>query len=324
MKSSITRKSNLPEIACPTCGDTLRPLPGEAIAPKTWHDCLRRCSGCELGLSNARTNPTVLFGDPRMNVPQEVRGGVLEILDRSLNERNRANKKIKFGYSTSEDALTWVVFKYLHDSGQLLKVLRRAGLPILDGDYRPHSLLLWGVPLPLNRTDNGRGWRIREQLETISDRLGENPISRTEPDVLLDLGESGIFIIEVKHRSPTDVKAAEYGGWERYYPPESPFPYAADMRASCCYELARNWRFGIELAAVSPRPFTLACLGPDGLFLGTGADDLRPFENCLPSEGSARFQKLGWNRLLGAIEEAPDWLVRYVEARGYTISAEGR
>lgn len=74
MKSSITMKQALPEIACPNCGGTLLPLPGEAIAPKTWHDCLRQCSKCKLGLSNARTNPTVLFGDPRMNIPEEVRG----------------------------------------------------------------------------------------------------------------------------------------------------------------------------------------------------------------------------------------------------------
>ena len=61
-----------------------------------------------------------------------------------------------------------------------------------------------------------RGWRVREQLESIAKRFGEDPRSRTEPDVLLDLGESGIMIIEVKHRSPTDLKATGYGGWDEW------------------------------------------------------------------------------------------------------------
>jgi hypothetical protein len=159
---------------------------------------------------------------------------------------------------------------------------------------------------------------MRGRLETIADRLGESPRSRTEPDVVIDLGDSGLIIVEVKHRSGTDVKSSGYAGWDRYYPAGSPIPHAAAIRASGCYELARNWRLGTELAAEPLRPFTLACLGPDGLFLEEGAEILRPFEAGLPSVETARFQKLTWNALLGSIEGAPEWLVRYVEARGYT------
>lgn len=324
MISGSTIGRTLPEMGCPACGSILHPRPGAAIAPTTWRDCLRRCLRCELGLSNARINPTVLFNNPRMNVPPEVRGGVIEALALALNVRNRANKTVKFGFSTSEDALTWTVFTFLQGSGQLLEVLRRAGLPIPDGVSLPVALLLWGVPIPMGRMDYDRGRGLRDRLETISDHLGEDPRSRTEPDVVIDLGDSGLLIIEVKHRSRTDVKPSNYGGWDRYYPAVSPLPHATAIRASGCYELARNWRLGIELAFVPPRPFTLACLGPDGLFLGAGAEALRPFEAGLPSEGTARFQKLTWNALLGAVEQAPDWLASYVKARGYTISAEGR
>ena len=172
----------------------------------------------------------MLFNDPRMNVPREVRVGVIEALGLALNVRNRANKKVKFGFSTSEDALTWTVFRHLHETGTLLNSLRRAGLPIPDGAARPEALLLWGVPIPPDRAGDDRGWRLRARLESIADRLGENPNSRTEPDVVIDLGEAGIFIVEVKHRSPTDVKAAGYGGWDRYYPAGSPLPYAASVR----------------------------------------------------------------------------------------------
>ena len=314
----------LPQMGCPACGNILHPRPGAAIAPATWRDCLRRCLRCRVGLSNARNNPTVLFDDPRMNVPPQVQGGVVETLALAVNERNRANKAIKFGYSTSEDALTWTVFKHLIDSGQLVGVLRRAGLSIPDLASRPVAVLLWGVPIPLDRENNEEGWALRARLQSIADGLGENPLSRTEPDVVIDLGDLGVLIVEVKHRSGTDVKPSRYAGWDRYYPAHGPIPYAASVRASGCYELARNWRFGLELAAGPPRPFTLACLGPESLFRGRGAEVLRPFEACLPTEATARFQKLRWDELLRAIPRPPDWLVNYVEARGYTLPTEGR
>jgi len=324
MISGSTIRRTLPGVGCPACGSILHPRPGAAIAPTTWRDCLRRCLQCELGLSNARINPTVLFNDSRMNVPPEVRGGVIETLALALNVRYRANKKVKFGFSTSEDALTWTVFTFLQGSGQLLEVLGSAGLPIPDGVSLPVALLLWGVPIPMGRMDYDRKWRLRDRLETISDQLGEDPRSRTEPDVVIDLGDSGLLIIEVKHRSGTDVKPSNYAGWDRYYPADSPIPHATAVRASGCYEMARNWRLGTELASEPPRPFTLACLGPEGLFRGAGAEIIQPFEDCLPAEGRNRFQKLTWKSLLGEIRQPADWLVRYVEARGYTISAEGR
>lgn len=142
MTSGIAIGRNLPKMGCPACGSILHAMTGDAIAPTTWRDCLRRCLRCELGLSNARNDPTIVFGDPRINVPPEVRGGVLETLALAINERDRANKAIKFGYSTSEDALTWTVFKHLHESGTLLNVLRRAGLPIPDGATWPEGMLL--------------------------------------------------------------------------------------------------------------------------------------------------------------------------------------
>ena len=201
MRIGSTIRRPLPEVGCPLCGDILRAGPGEAVAPASWRDCLRRCPECEVGVSNARSRPTVLFNDPRLNVPQEVRDGVLETLALALNERNRANKRTKFGFSTSEDALTWAVFKYLHASGQLLDVLRRAGLPIPGRAPRPEAALLWGVPIPPDRAGDDRGWRLRGRLQAIADRLGEDPRSRTEPDVVIDLGPDGVVVIEVKHRS---------------------------------------------------------------------------------------------------------------------------
>jgi hypothetical protein len=324
MRSGITIRRHLPRVNCPVCYDVLQARPGGIVKAQSWLDCLRRCLKCEVGFSNARTNPTVIFNDPLMNIPQQVQEGLLETLGSALNERNLTNKKTKVGFSTSEDALTWTVFKYLSDSGQLMGVLRQIGLPITDRATSIEALLLWGVPIPIEGKVNNCARRLRKRLEAISDQLGEDPRSRTEPDVVIDLGRDGVLIIEVKHRSGTDVKAGDYVGWDRYYPTSSPLPYASSMRGSFCYELARNWRFGLELAAKPSRPFTLACLGPDELFCGEGARIIRPFEACLPMDGTARFQKLRWGTLLGAISKPPRWLVQYVESRNYTILTEGQ
>jgi hypothetical protein len=156
-------------------------------------------------------------------------------------------------------------------------------------------------------------------LESISDLLGEDPSSRSEPDVIIDLGEYGLFIIEVKHRSGTDLKTVDYAGWDRYYPGDSPLPYAAAMRSSECYELSRNWRFGLELSANPPRPFTLAYLGLDSLFRAPGNSPLATFQASLPIEGQARFTTLTWDRLLRSTSEMPHWLADYVRSRGYNV-----
>ncbi|WP_145275524.1 nuclease-related domain-containing protein [Tautonia plasticadhaerens] len=248
---------------------------------------------------------------------------MLETLVNALNERNQRNKGTKFGFSTSEDALTWTVFRYLFDSGQLLGVLRGAGLPVPDRENRPESMLLWGVPVPLDRDANKAGWLLRDRLVAISDDLGEDPKSRTEPDVVIDLGADGVIIIEVKHRSGTDLKKPTYSGWDRYYPADSPLTYSGAVRASCCYELARNWRFGLELSADPARPFTLACLGPEALFRGKNEEVLRPFEASVPATGTALFRKIRWDALIGTINEPLDWITDFVETRGYRCGGDG-
>jgi hypothetical protein len=314
----------LPPLPCPVCGNLLLPQPVQPDAANDWQFYLRRCDNDQLCYSDAFHNPTLIYGPPQdRNLPEQIRDGAHATLDQALNVWNRPRKTNLFGYSTSEDALTWTLFKFLNDSGRLTRVLQRAGLPIPDDVSRHEALLLWGVPMPLDRHTNPSGWALRTSLENLSDGLGEDPASRTEPDVLIDFGGHGVFIIEVKHRSGTDLKKLEYAGWDRYYPATSPPSYAASMRASECYELARNWKFGLELTAATPRSFTLAYLGPDSLFRGGGARVLRPFEDCLPTEGLARLQKIGWNTLLGAITDPPEWIVRHFEAKGYSF-AKGR
>jgi hypothetical protein len=177
-------------------------------------DCLRRCEPCGIAASNA-ANPqavTYIYRDPLDNIPIESRAGASEALDRALNVRNRESKRRRFGFSTSEDAVTWVVFTYLLRSGQLLAALARAGLIRDETSTTVPTLLLWGVPV-----DSGApGATIQKRLSDLCVSLQEDPNSLSEPDVVLDLGEDGLMFIEVKYLSGNDLKEADYPGWSKY------------------------------------------------------------------------------------------------------------
>ena len=111
-------------------------------------DCLRRCEPCGIGASNAADPEAVTYihRDPLENIPIASREGVSEVLDQALNVRNRGSKRLRFGFSTSEDAVTWVVFTYLLRSGQLHAALRRAGL-IGEEIWTTHRLSSCGALL---------------------------------------------------------------------------------------------------------------------------------------------------------------------------------
>ena len=89
-------------------------------------DCDRWCELCGIGASNAADPKAVTYihRDPLGNIPVESRGGAVEALGHAFSVRNRESKRPRFGFSTSDDAVTWVVFTDLLRSGQLLGTLR--------------------------------------------------------------------------------------------------------------------------------------------------------------------------------------------------------
>jgi hypothetical protein len=136
----------LSPLPCPLCGKVRSHSPqiGKARAAYGIDDCLRKCTPCKVGYSNARVQPTVIYGDACASVPIEVRDGLIGVLSNALNVRNRSSKLAKFGFSTSEDALTWTVFSYLAAQGLLCDALLECGVSFAD---RSPALLLWGVPV---------------------------------------------------------------------------------------------------------------------------------------------------------------------------------
>ncbi len=71
------------------------------------------------------------------------------------------------------------------------------------------------------------------------------------------------MIVEAKLGSRNDRKAADYAGWPLYSDSRAFTGPEAAVAAAGLYELARNWRFGWELAG--PRAFLLLNLGRESL-----------------------------------------------------------
>jgi hypothetical protein len=219
---------------------------------------------------------------------------------------NRKTKRRRFGFSTSEDAVTWVIFTQLLRSGYLLSALRRIGL--VHGatlDTAP-TLLLWGAPVGGGQ----RGQEVREQLIDLCMSLKEDPNSLSEPDVVIDLREVGLIFIETKYLSGNDWKPNDYRGWSRY---ESAGQFSWDfesVKQSGCYELARNWRLLKGLSG--SRVASLGNIGPEKLFIGAEARRLDSFIGALETDQQSHFVKATWSDLIGEnLEVSPSGLPNF-------------
>jgi hypothetical protein len=139
----------LPTLDCPLCKHRMTndsPRVGRRMPARSFGACLRRCPACKVGFSNTPTAPTLIHEDPTGNVPAQVRKDILLILDRAINKLNRQNKIRKFGYSTSEDAVSWTVFSFL--CLQRPDVTSRLARTLFNlQPSEDASVLLWGVPI---------------------------------------------------------------------------------------------------------------------------------------------------------------------------------
>ena len=290
----------LPTLECPGCGNEL--VGSSSRTVHQFDHCARRCNACGIGFSNSKDAPRRIFREVASNVPLEIRNGLDTVLELAVNEHNRRNKAHKFGFETSEDAVTWTIFKHLYDVG----LGSRAWEFFTNSEAAdPIALLLWGVPL--GEQPSLSAWRIREQLMAISDRLGERPRYRTEPDVVIDAGESGLLVIEVKYRSGNDRKSLPRL-FDRYL--GQGFAQEDLIVDSQLYELTRNWRFGWDLAGT--RPLTLVNLGRRAR-LASGSKALDAFAKGLHLDSRHAFRVIDWSIFTDAVlPNPPAWLQDYM------------
>lgn len=299
----------------PSCG---KPMVNTAYTPNKrggaptasdYASCLRKCPACRVGYSNARSNPTLIHEDPIANVPPEVHIGAREAVEKAINVLNRKNKLLKFGYNSSEDAVTWTLLAYLHGQQQQVLASLYQGLFGISAT-KPPALLLWGVPVP----GGLRELELAQKLIAVSDALGEDKQRRTEPDVVLDFGASGLAVVEVKYDSRNESRPA--ANWHRYLPCRSAFKDSKKAEASGLYELVRNWRIAHDLAG--ERPFVVANLARDDTFATTPR--LTDFGGSLATSSKRRFLRLPWCKFLWAAAREvggfPKWMDDYLVERG--------
>ncbi|MCG2661856.1 MAG: hypothetical protein L6437_16625 [Kiritimatiellae bacterium] len=309
--------AKLSSLQCPKCKrvvESLEFVPNakrQAPTASSYDTCLRRCDSCGISWSNAASveNSVRIYRNPLDNIPEPVREGAIETLSKAVNIRNRTNKLAKFGFENSEDAVTWTVFRYLQQSNVLAETFRSLLAQGPAVQCSP-SLLIWGVPVPAG---NAYAIEIAARLNAISDALKENPSYRSEPDVIVDLGASGIVVIEVKYRSPNEF--VRRGGWDwRYYLHSSAFDNSKNIEESGMYELARNWRIAWELGKATRS--TLINLGPTRLFEGDEGQKLDRFVSGLRQDMSHSFIKLTWWDFFSHIPQEPRWFADFIDSRG--------
>ncbi len=186
----------LEPMPCRICQANLVPRRTETgVRASSYQDCFYECKRCRVAYSNSKNadDRTLIYDKWERNIPIEVHTDLLACLDRSLNERSRPKKKSRLAFCSSEDAVTWTVFRYLQQQGQLGTVF---------GMKRPR-ILYWGAEYPTKPKSAGPD--ITESLRGILLKLGENPLSFSEPDIVL-IDDETVCTIEVKYRSTNSVQ----------------------------------------------------------------------------------------------------------------------
>lgn len=302
----------LPPLNCPGCGGRLEAAILSSKPPVARHfaHCARKCVRCEIGASNAHKQGTETWicREPLKGIPVEIREGAMETLRSAFNERNRRNKETRFGFSTSEDAITWVVFAYLVRSRGLTPALERLGLITSEPRVGTPTVLLWGVPI----NNYARGEVLKAELRDACRSFTENESSFSEPDVVVDFEGEGVLFIEAKYLASNDKKPADYSGWERYAEADLTWNYEA-VRNSGYYELARNWCLLNRLAGA--RPKTLINLAPSTLFTAAEQTRLGRFFDAIRAAPNAKFTRLTWRNLLDGVVDRPKWLNEFCSSR---------
>ena len=289
-------------LKCPKCGEFIIPKHGIYKTTASYSDCLRSCDKCEIGFSNAKNKPTIIYKNHHHNIPDLLRQDLDNSLNNSLNIFNRKNKKNKFGFSTSEDALTWSFFKYFAVEQKYSDLLELLNIDSAETEF---DIYLWGTKI--TNLDNDS--ELIDKLIKTSDFFKESSSKRTEPDVIITLVDKIIFI-EVKYLSQNEI-TANSNKFTKYLIPEIE---TKELLESGHYELFRNWVFASNLSG--GKEFCLINLGPKRLFVDKNKDKLFQFEKALKSI-NGNFSKVSWEDILARINisDYEAWFKKYLNEK---------
>jgi hypothetical protein len=292
---------------CRVCERSIKPNKslaaslGKRLTVTSHDDCIYRCE-CGVSYSNAKNKDdrVLITASPELNVPKQVRAGLVEVLGQALNHRGRRRKRMKFCFETSDDAVTWTVFRGLEQQGRLNALVapqRPLGEP---------TLLLWGVPI-----SGPRGAETASTLAEVCSSLGESPSSFTEPDVIV-AWQDLLVLVEAKFQSGNELRR-NFRGFERYLDRPDLFAVSPEeVAADGYYELTRNWRIGTALAESLRIPaFLLLNLGPPEKI----EVDADLFGALVARSAAHDFASCSWSDVLEAAQPIESWLDRYASER---------
>lgn len=261
------------KIKCTLCGEIMKEYNLVKKSAIKYEDCIRKCINCRIGASNAKNAPTFIYKDYSRNIPQDFLTNLEKTLDNANNESNRSNKKIKFGYSTSEDAFSWIFIRYFIENNQLEEL--KNILELKDGI---EEILMWGVP-QITTID------YQKSLRNICKDLEEPNHYYSEPDIIV-ISKSEIIFIEVKLKSSNDKKEIKD---DKYFVGDY-YANWAMAQNSKCYELVRNWTIGNLFAEKMEKSMRLINLAPKSTL--NNDEQLGVFGSSLNNPKG--FQKMSW------------------------------
>ena len=286
IKEKPKKERKMEDLKCPNCGRIMAKDLSikEGSRSTSFEKCIRRCNDCKIGYSNSKDKPTLIYKDYLKSIPEKYKLYLEYTIDNSINTGHLKSKKNQFGFSTSEDALTWIFIRYFINEKKL-DVLKK--LYSLKSEIE--EILLWGVS-QINKDDNSE----REKLESICESLKELQTSYSEPDIII-ITKTEVRFIEVKLGAKNQKKDSP-NKYNKYICND--FYSDKDLLIkSKHYELARNWTIGNMFT--ESKDFKLINQGPSKLFYNDDKELLQKFENSL--NDSDRFEKLSWEKIIDTI-----------------------
>lgn len=295
-------------MTCRDCHTLISPTVAEVDKRKkvnSYDDCYYKCPQCGVGYTNAKSaeQRTKIFSDYKLNFPEQVRTGLDQVIQRSLNKVNQKNKVNKLAFETSEDALTWTVFRYLHSRHEV-------GIVLGLGSMVLESLYFWGCPWPLTNPTPVEQALAEVQIKTLQEKVRQ----LTEPDVIFVSSEEVVFV-EVKYHAGNDSRPG-YSNFDTYLKnADGMFSVASDVvKSKGHYELVRNWVIGILVAKQLNRRFRLINLASNSC-----SESSAEFEKLLNPE-AGKFQFVSWRDVIGRLRFPIDeWFVRYLLVKGFEV-----
>ena len=297
-------------MTCRDCGANIPPSVSTVESRKTaerFADCYFHCPNCGVGYSNTDdvSRRTKIYPHWDRNIPNEVHDGVEQTLECALNEASRPKKANRFAFETSEDAVSWTVFRYLFEKGEMTKSLG-------FGDEQLRLLLFWGVAWPL-----GQDERVREALVGILRQLRESRKYFSEPDVIVVTDERVVFI-EAKY-TQDNTRQPNHERFGRYLESNGDLFCASsqEIESTGYYELVRNWVIGNLLARHFDKQFTLINLG-----LPHCRDSAQAFGEQV-AEGAGEYRFATWADMIERIDRPMSmWFADYLQSRSLHTASE--